>query len=96
MNPPRVEPLELVQEVPATGAAEPSLNERIFDRIVAELGEGTYRIMRRNGELVPVSIDISPELRAWIERRERERYGLPLRQCDREQLSRQMEDLGGL
>jgi hypothetical protein len=36
---------------------------------------------------------ISPEFAAWVARRRRERDGLPLRPCDREQVSEQMEDL---
>lgn len=39
------------------------------------------------------SYEPSHELRAWIARRRRERAGLPLTMADREQISRQMEDL---
>jgi hypothetical protein len=41
----------------------------------------------------PTKRPISPGLAAWVARKRRERVGLPLRRCDREQVSEQMEDL---
>ena len=41
----------------------------------------------------PRKAPISPGLAAWVARKRRERDGLALRLCDREQVSEQMEDL---
>jgi hypothetical protein len=39
---------------------------------------------------------VTPQHEAWMARKRRERVGLPLRQCDLEQASEQLEDMGGL
>jgi hypothetical protein len=35
----------------------------------------------------------TPQHQAWITRKRREREGLPLRRCDREQVSEQLSDM---
>lgn len=39
---------------------------------------------------------ISHDLAAWVARKRRERSGLDLRPCDRDQIREQLEDMGGL
>lgn len=53
-------------------------------------------LTRREVDFLLNGREVSPEMRAWMERKAAERAGRELRPCDREQATRQLEDLGAL
>lgn len=107
MNPPRPEPLEYlaVEDAPVTQVPPPL---QTCKRGHVLTPENTYfkdsypccrtckvaleRARRAKAKREP----ISPGLAAWVARKRRERDGLELRRCDREQVGEQLEDMGGL
>lgn len=87
MSAPHPEPLQLVLEPQTTelpGVPTKQDGRRIY---VREQDIQRYiASLRRKGTL-------TESLVPWIERKLRERYELPLRRCDREQIQEQLEDL---